>query len=192
MGVDFMNGQLAVVTSTDLTPSEWRELGRQIAGDRHQVTRRASQQMWAVGDWLLQGEDQVFMHLNRRRVRVLASEVTGYSRHTLTMAVSLARRFRPDTRVDGLSWWHHLLVAKLGEAEQEAWLIRAAEEEWSVRTLRERLRGASVIASKSSGLQPDKLVSELTRWKRSEISERMVEQLRQWWDREMATGPGQG
>lgn len=187
-----MNGQLAVVTSTELTQSEWRELGRRIAGDRHQVTRQASRQMWAVGDWLLQGEDQVFTHLNRRRVRVLASEVTGYSRHTLTMAVSVARRFRPDSRVDGLTWWHHLLVAKLGDEDQEAWLTRAAEEEWSVRTLRERLRGAAVIVSKPSGPRPDRLVSELTRWKRSEMPERVVEQLQQWWEREMATAPGQG
>lgn len=180
--------RLAVVTSTDLTPAEWQELGRGIAGNRHQTARQASNQMWVVGDWLLQGEDRVFTHLNRRRVRALAAEVTGYSRHTLTMAVSLARRYRPDTRVDGLTWWHHLLVAKLDALEQEAWLVRAAEEEWSVRTMRERLRGASVIASG----RPDPLavlVSELTRLKRSEMPTPVVERLREWWRREMESAP---
>ncbi|TMC08211.1 MAG: DUF1016 domain-containing protein [Chloroflexi bacterium] len=186
-----MNG-LVVETTTDLTPSAWREAGRQIAADRHGVARRASNQMWVVGDWLLRGEDQVFANLNRRRVRMLASEVTGYSRHTLTMAVSLARRFRPGGRVDGLTWWHHLLVAKLSETEQEAWLTRAAEEEWSVRTLRERLRDAAVIARKPPALRPERLVSELTRWRRSELPEPTVEELRRWWEREMAAGAGQG
>ncbi|HEY7199911.1 MAG TPA: hypothetical protein VIC57_06860 [Candidatus Dormibacteraeota bacterium] len=176
--------EFTVVGIPGLTPPEWREIGKRIAGQRQLVNGHASRQMWAVGDWLLQGEDDVFTHLNRRGVRELAAEITGYSTHTLAMAVSVARRVRPDVRVDGLSWWHHLLVGKLPAEEQERWLCRAAEEGWSVKTMRERLRAASVIAG-SRTRQPDRLVTQLTRWTRAEMSDGAVSRLHEWWRREM-------
>jgi len=180
--------ELSLVRESGLTPPEWREVGRRIAGQRNQVDGHASRQMWAVGEWLLQGEDDVFTHLNRRRVRELASEITGYSMHTLAMAVSVARRVGAAVRVDGLTWWHHLLVGKLSPAEQETWLCRAAEEGWSVKMMRERLRSASVIRSASKSRHPDRLVSQLTRWKRSEMSDVALSQLRDWWRQEMEVG----
>ena len=185
----FDGAPVHLVDRPTVTPQQWRDLGASIAGQRHQMDGQASRQMWAVGDWLLQGEDEVYAQLNRRRVRTLAAEITGYSVHTLAMAVSLARRVPPAVRVDGLTWWHHLLIGKLPTAEQEAWLCRAAEEGWSAAVLRKRLRAASVIAGRPSSRRSDRLVSQLTMWKRSEMSDYALGQLREWWRREMESEP---
>jgi hypothetical protein len=50
--------------------------------------------------------------------------------------------------------------------------------------MRERLRAASVIAG-SRTRQPDRLVTQLTRWTRAEMSDGAVSRLREWWRREM-------
>src|SRR5205807_8955249 len=102
----------------------WYEAGDQLARGRRQLDSTGSRQMWEIGDWLVAGEDDVFKHLNRRRVRELAAGVTGYARHTLTMAASVARKVEPSRRVDGLTWWHHLAVASLDPDGQTDWLVR--------------------------------------------------------------------
>src|SRR6266566_9882650 len=96
-----------------LTPETWRAVGEQLARKRGNLGHAGSRQMWDIGDWLRDGEDEVFKQLKRSRVRTMASGITGYSRHTLSMAASLARKMGPSMRIDGLTWWHHLAVARL-------------------------------------------------------------------------------
>src|SRR5262245_59221539 len=108
----------AMQGSSLLTPESWRAVGEQLARQRGSLSHAGSRQMWDVGDWLRDGEDEVFKRLNRSRVRAMAAVLTGYSLHTLGMAVSLARKMDPSMRIEGLTWWHHLAVARLDSQAQ--------------------------------------------------------------------------
>ncbi len=170
-----------------MTPESWRSVGRSLSERRSHQKGTASRLMWNLGDWLLAGEDSVFMNLNRSKVRQLASELSGYSRHTLTMAVSIARKVHPSVRVDGISWWHHQCVADRAPEEQTRWLTRAAEEGWSVAALRAQIRG-DVVSGKASSMSQQRaarVVHGLVRLNRSDLSEEQVVQLREWWRTEM-------
>jgi hypothetical protein len=164
-----------------LTHEAWRKAGDALARRRWQMATTGSQQMWEVGDWLVTGEDAVFARLKRTKVRELAADISGYSRHTLTMAVSVARKVPPSVRVDGLSWWHHLAVAKLGSTEQAEWLERAAEQEWTVQTLRDHLRPP--LAPRRS--RSRRLVGQLTKLTIDDIPEAAIAELRAWVQREL-------
>jgi hypothetical protein len=142
--------------------------------------------MWAVGDWLLEGEVHILKGKKRSKVRELAAELTGYSTHTLTMAASVARKVDPSMRIDGLSWWHHLAVAQLASEEQARWLVRAAEDDWSVARLREELRDSSPMTARPSMTRrADWLVSQLVRLTRDEIPDGVLTELHRWWQHEI-------
>ena len=169
----------------DRSTDGWRATGKKLAQDRAHVEHVGSKQMWELGDWLVAGEDEVYRHLNRRKVRELAANITGYSRHTLTMAASVSRKVIPSMRIDGLTWWHHLIVAKLSPPQQGEWLTRAAEEGWSAKTLRQHLNGTTTSRRRS----PDRLKSlimELVQFSRQDIPEPTVAQLQEWWRREIS------
>ena len=175
---------LRVATSAEepaLTAEAWCQMGVSLAQRRAQITGMGSRQMWEVGDWLVAGEDRAYRHLNRIKVRALAADITGYSRHTLTMAVSVSRKVKPSVRVDGLSWWHHLAVAKLDEAEQAVWLARAAEQEWSVRQLREQLNASS---SPRPRIRATRLIGELVKLSLTDLPESARTELYEWWARQ--------
>jgi hypothetical protein len=148
--------------------------------------------MWEVGDWLLAGEDDVFKNLNRSRVRELASEVSGYSRHTLRMAVSVARKVDRSVRVDGLTWWHHLCVADGTSDEQRHWLTMAGEAGWSVPRLRSELGAAqraedSARHSRRASRRIARVVRDLLALRRDDVPDELLSQLRQWLDAEVAS-----
>jgi len=147
--------------------------------------------MWDVGDWLLNGEDSVLKHKKKSAIRELACKLTGYSKHTLTMAVSVSRKVQPSIRIDGLSWWHHLSVSHLHPDHQVEWLTRAAESEWSVVRLRGELRAVDTIGSSATKpkLQAsDRVVKQLIQLSRDQISTSSLADLVAWWQREIALG----
>jgi hypothetical protein len=160
---------------------EWCELGGRLARRRSELVGQGSMHMWEIGDWLAEGEDRVFRRMKRVKVRELAAGVTGYSLHTLRMAVAVARRVHPDIRVDGLTWWHHLAVAWQDPPGQSHWLTRAAEEGWSAEQLRERLRAAGLVGRARSRSRVQRLIGEVVKLSRDEIPEDMVHTLGRWW-----------
>ncbi len=166
------------------------ETGRRLGLSRVSHQGTGSQLMWQVGDWLLEGEDGVLKHKKRLTIRDLAMRLTGYSKHTLSMAVSVSRKVRPPTRIDGLSWWHHLVVANLGEDARTDWLTRAVEYEWTVRKLREELRAASPGDGRSrhGPRNGDRIVRRLVGLRREQISDDLLAELDAWWRREMQDG----
>ena len=168
----------------------WMEAGRRLGLSRLSHQGTGSQLMWEVGDWLLEGEDGVLRHKKRLTIRDLAMRLTGYSKHTLAMAVSVARKVRPPTRVDGLSWWHHLVVANLDEGARTDWLTRAVEYEWTVRKLREELRAANPDNGRSrpGPRNGDGVVRRLVGLRREQISDDLLAELDAWWRREMQDG----
>jgi hypothetical protein len=141
--------------------------------------------MWSVGDWLVVGEDRVFNRLKRRTIRQLAAEITGYSQHTLVMAVSVSRKVDPAARVDGLSWWHHLAVARMPRPEQVHWLCQAAEHGWSVRTFRVRLGQHGRTASRGRRPRGEQLVQQVVALSPGEVGDDLLAKLRDW----LATQP---
>jgi hypothetical protein len=103
------------------------------------------------------------------------------------MAVTVARKFEPFMRIDGLSWWHHLAVTRLEQSERMTWLTRAAEEEWSVDTLRHQLRedGANHPKPRDGKTRPKRLVAQLIKLNREEIPDELRVELRRWWQQVM-------
>ena len=174
--------------ASGLTEDAWRQMGSAIANRRGQLDGMGSRQMWEIGDWLVAGEDDVFKRLNRAGVRELAAGITGYAPHTLSMAASVARRVSRPTRIDGLTWWHHLAVAKLDQEQQSEWLTQAAVQEWSVKRLRSALQQAGKIRRRSPP-RPKRLVAELVRLSRAEIPESAMRELDEWWRRQRSPEP---
>ena len=166
-----------------LTEGAWREIGERFMHERAHSERNGSRQMWEVGDWLIAGEDVVFARLKRARVRQLAAEITGYSHHTLRMAASVARKVPPAARWPNLSWWHHLVVAKLGEPEQRRWLARTAEAGWAARTLRAELLAAGLVSGTDRRTRSKAVVSQLLTLSREDMSRAMLEDIEAWWQR---------
>jgi hypothetical protein len=169
-----------------LSPEDWRKMGAQLADRRSRSDHHASRQMWAIGDWLRSGEDETFRHLNRVKVRAMAAEITDYSRHTLEMAVSLARKTKPSMRIEGLTWWHHLLVAGLHCSEQRILLTQALEHGWSVKMLREHLRALGKAPRRARRRRTgDQAVAEIVQLRRDDFDHHKLVELRVWWQQEI-------
>lgn len=163
---------------------DWRMTGARLRRERESVASSGSRQMWNVGDWLVAGEDDVFRRMKKQTIRKWASEITGYSQHTLVMAVSVARKVHVTRRVDGLSWWHHLAAARLPAAEQARWLCEAAEQGWSVRELRERLERSGHTASRRRPRRGERLIRQVVALGPGEVEEDLLVQLTDWLDRQ--------
>ena len=169
-------------------PASWREAGTRLRRLRDHVENSGSRQMWDTGDWLIAGEDIVFKNLKKRKIRQMAAEITGYSGHTLSMAVTVARKIEPYMRIDGLSWWHHQVVATLEKQEQAHWLTSAAEHDWSVRELRSKLHEQGLVSRQASRTSHKRLIGELTKLRLDEIDSALARKLHEWWQREHARG----
>jgi hypothetical protein len=176
----------------ELSKDAWIETGRRFGRERLGHQRAGSQMMWEVGDWLVGGEDRVLRHEQRQSIRELAAQLTGYAKHTLSMAVSVSRKVPPSMRIEGLSWWHHLVVANLQPEQQTEWLTQAAEQEWTVRKLRHELRAGRPRPTQSRAVSRpgDRLVKRLVGLKRDQISDSFLEELATWWQREMDSEDG--
>jgi hypothetical protein len=167
------------------TTRAWYEAGRQLADAREHQKMAGSQQMWAIGDWLLVGESVLFKHLKKARVRTLAAELSTYSRHTLAMAVSVARKYDASMRIEELSWWHHLVVAGLDMTDREMWLRRAVDHGWSPRQLRAELDVQRGRSGPRRAELPRKTINQLLLLRRDDIDQDLRGRLRDWWQREM-------
>ena len=106
---------------------EWQQAGSRIA-------RAANSAAWYLGDWLAYGE---FQYTDRYRTVI---DTVGVSYQTLRNYAWVARRFTLSRRRDGLTFYHHMEVARLPEEDQDRWLDQAVEQNWSVHRLRRQLR----------------------------------------------------
>lgn len=113
---------------------KWQRIGEFI-----RLTNVASQWWW--GDWLNLGED-VFGEKSSQ-----ALEVTKWDETTLRVYAWVCRNVPLDRRLTGVPFSHYMLLAKLPEAQQRRWALRALDEQWSQRQLRRALRDASDTAT---------------------------------------------
>jgi len=125
------------------TPSldAWEAIGRQILSVAESST-------WWIADWLAYGEE-VFQDRYLEAVKR-----TNLNYQTLRNYVWVARRFEQSRRRDTLSFGHHAEVAALEVAEQEYWLRKADELNWSRNQLRREVR-ASLREREGIGTSPD-------------------------------------
>jgi hypothetical protein len=116
----------------------WREFGCQIA-------LVANCSAWWLGDWLVYGEHAY----GDRYKQAIADTSLGYQ--TLRNYAWVARAFPVSCRRDTLSFGHHAEVAALPEDEQDLWLARAEELNWSCNKLRRALQAAKLVNQRASG-----------------------------------------
>ncbi|GAA1374888.1 LmbU family transcriptional regulator [Streptomyces beijiangensis] len=115
---------------------EWERAGRQLSD----VLDSSS---WWLGDWLVYGKD----HYTDRYQRGIRA--AGLSYQTLRNYAWVSRRFDHTRRRAALSFQHHAELASLPVAEQDLWLDRAEQQQWTTKQLRGAIR-----AARESELQP--------------------------------------
>jgi hypothetical protein len=120
---------MAWVPESDLDERQWQAVGRSLG-------RLGRRSMWWVGDWLLYGSRKWGERYTE------AAKITGYDNGSLRNMAYIAQQFDLSRRRDKLSWGHHAAVGGLDSAEQEHWLDRAVELNWSREDLRTELRSA--------------------------------------------------
>ncbi|MFG3207663.1 LmbU family transcriptional regulator [Streptomyces sp. NPDC048192] len=108
---------------------EWERAGRQLAD----VLDSSS---WWLGDWLVYGKD----HYTDRYQRGIRA--AGLSYQTLRNYAWVSRRFDLTRRRPTLSFQHHAELASMPVAEQDLWLDRAEQGQWTTKQLRGAIRAA--------------------------------------------------
>lgn len=116
----------------------WRSLGSRI-------TLIANCSAWWLGDWLIYGE-QAYGDRYRQAIAD-----TSLSYQTLRNYAWMARTFPVSRRRDTLSFGHHVEVAAIPEDEQDVWLARAEQSNWSRNRLRRALQAAKLANRRASG-----------------------------------------
>lgn len=104
---------------------EWAAIGARLGNVRSGV-------QWAIGDWLLYGDQRGYDEGQYET----AAEATGLKRGTLMNLKSIAKAFPKAKRNMDLPWSHYALVAGFEESEREDLLRRAKREGLSYDELR--------------------------------------------------------
>jgi hypothetical protein len=146
----------------------WRNLGRQIFVI-------ADSSGWWLGDWLIYGQESY-----PDRYRHAIAE-TSLDYQTLRNYAWVARRFPPNRRREKLSFQHHAEVAGLSAEEQDAWLARAEDQDWSRNELRRQVQGRRNGGRRTNEvihLQMNLVADQKQRWQ--EAAERAEQDLLAW------------
>ncbi|MEU8465505.1 LmbU family transcriptional regulator [Streptomyces sp. NPDC029003] len=112
-----------------LAYAEWERAGRQLAD----VLDSSS---WWLGDWLVYGKD----HYTDRYQRGIRA--AGLSYQTLRNYAWVSRRFDLTRRRPALSFQHHAELASMPVEQQDLWLGRAEQAQWTTKQLRGAIRAA--------------------------------------------------
>ncbi|GAA0297774.1 hypothetical protein GCM10010302_40520 [Streptomyces polychromogenes] len=110
-----------------LAYDEWERAGHQLVGV-------LDSSCWWLGDWLKYGKD----HYTDRYQRGIRA--AGLSYQTLRNYAWVSRRFELARRRPALSFQHHAELASMPAGEQEVWLDRAEQRQWTTKQLRSALR----------------------------------------------------
>jgi hypothetical protein len=110
-----------------LSFEKWLRIGKQLSDI-------CTSSAWCLGDWLVYGE---YAYTGRYRDAI---EQTSLDYQTLRNYAWVVKRFSLSRRRDALSFGHHAEVAALSEPEQDFWLRKAEELDWSVKRLRQEVR----------------------------------------------------
>lgn len=131
--------ETALVLPSDLTYAAWEEIGRVLFRMDRSV-------QWWVGDWIRFGETRYGEKYTQ------AIEATGREYDTLAKYTYVAGRFGFFRRRKDLSFGHHSEVAALPSDQADRWLDAAAEQDMSVRDLRNAVKREKANALSQTGL----------------------------------------
>ena len=115
----------------DPTFEEWQNCGEFLKRAEKSV------QFW-IGNWLNYGEKKY------GEMYTQAIDETDYEEKTLRNAKWVSSKVELSRRRDNLTFSHHAEVAQLSPQEQEFWLDKAADENLSVRDLRQAIRNKNI------------------------------------------------
>jgi hypothetical protein len=112
---------------TVLSFDEWELAGRRLSGI-------VDSSCWWLGDWLVYGKDQYADRYKR------GIEAVGLQYQTLRNYAWVSRRFPLGRRRTALTFQHHSELASLPTEDQDKWLDRAEQENWTTKQLRSAIR----------------------------------------------------
>jgi len=153
----------------DLSFEEWEKLGEKL-GD----TERAIGFM--IGDWINYAEEKWGEKYNE------AIAVTGLEYQTLANYAYVARRVQFSVRTENLPFYHHQVVAKLKDPqEQSHWLKTAEDHDLGYRRLQKSINfGRIATEEEVQGDPVDRgYVTYLA----------LLNRIRRWWARETGKVP---
>ena len=129
MGIAATHSPHGLVLPPNLTFAAWAEKGQTLLS----ITRAV---MWWIGDWFCYGE----AHFGEEAAQAVD---TGYAAKTVQQAARVSERFPLAKRLaESVSWSVHLALAGVeNEAQRFDLLALAAQEQWTVQQVRERVRG---------------------------------------------------
>lgn len=119
-----------LVLDLSLSYEEYEQIG-------YALGRLRDMTAWALGDWLLFGENCYGEDKYAQAV-----EVTGRAKSTLQTYLRVALRIPSGRRRGELTWSHHEAVASLLPPEQDELLKRAVSHGWSVEEMRGMRKGS--------------------------------------------------
>ena len=164
---------LALDIPQDLTFDEWVLVGGQIA-------RRIDHSQFFVGDWANYGE------LKWGQLKSFAA-ANGLNYSSLRQYAWVSANVEKSTRVDKLSWHHHLEVAPLPPEEQKKWLALAVKNGWPVAELRRQIRrskgtiDANQPDHKPLPLGPTEGILEAVSWLTARPSDFWTDSTKEFW-----------
>ncbi len=133
-----MKNALVQLPQADLTPTSWAP-AKDLSSDEwlqhgRTITRLQEASQWWLGDWWRYGE-----HRYGERVKA-ADDPSLPAFQTCADAGYVAGAFETSRRREVLSQSHHREVAALEQADQDDWLDKAEQHNWSRNELRRQLR----------------------------------------------------
>lgn len=132
----------------------WEKKGKELHG---LIKLYEANVRWWIGDWMVYGERAYPERYSQ------ALEADMYSSGTVRNCAYVCRNVPPENRVNGLSFDHHYLVAKMPSEEQRRFLAEAAENMWSVRDLSRAIKGLSPQKALPDKVEPFNEAG-FTRW----------------------------
>jgi hypothetical protein len=159
--------------------------GWERAGE--QISRIVSSSAWCLGDWIVVGQSR----FTDRYKQVI--EAVGLDYQTVRNYAWVARRFELSRRRDTLSFQHHAEVASLPPEEQDYWLDRAEDRNWSRNRLRQEIRNsrsANADSVSKASVLPRIVVTQerIARWRAT--AEQMNMSLESWIISELDSAAG--
>ncbi len=153
----------------DLTTDEWTALGEKLGDAERSIG-------FLIGDWINYAEEKWGEKYND------AIAATGLEYQTLRNYAWVAKRVQLSARADNLPFRHHLVVAKLKDAEeQKHWLNQAEQHDLSYRRLQKSINfGRIATEEEVQGDPADRgYVTYLA----------LLNRIRRWWARETQKAP---
>lgn len=100
---------------------EWAQIGQHLFNAEQSI-------QWAIGDWLIFGEDNLARVEKGRYQQLLEILGKRYSYSTLTHYAYTSRAFPICDRTQNLDWTHYYIIARAGEQHRDRWLNIAKRE----------------------------------------------------------------